>query len=320
MTQMTPRERFRSALLFDYPDKVPLDPGSPRESTLAAWRRQGLSEAADWRTSLMRAVGIDDDALHVSSELDVDFRMVPPFAEKVLEHRDGHYVVQDWMGAITEISDEYDFTYIRSAKDFVTRKWHRFPVESRADWLEKIAWRYNASDPRRFPDDFAAQWEALRDRESVLGLSCNGPFWQLREWCGMEGLCLLMADQPEFVQEMIDVWSDFVSAMLARFLPHVELDYVQISEDMAYKQHSMISPAMTRRFLLPSWRRWVDVVKASGCPIASMDSDGYAAELLPLWIEAGFNCSIPTEVAAGNDIVAYRQQYGRRMAFLGGID
>ena len=55
--------------------------------------------------------------------------MIPTFEEKVLEHKDGHYIVQDWMGAITEISDEFDYTYIRSAKDFVTRKWHRFPVQ-----------------------------------------------------------------------------------------------------------------------------------------------------------------------------------------------
>ncbi len=53
--------------------------------------------------------------------------MNPMFEEKVLEHRDGHYVVQDWMGNVVEISDTFDVTYIRNAVDFVTRKWHRFP-------------------------------------------------------------------------------------------------------------------------------------------------------------------------------------------------
>jgi len=47
--------------------------------------------------------------------------MMPTFEEKVLERRNGHLIIQDWMGAITEISDEYDFTYIRAARDFVTR-------------------------------------------------------------------------------------------------------------------------------------------------------------------------------------------------------
>jgi hypothetical protein len=45
-----------------------------------------------------------------------------------------------------------------------------------------------------------------------------------------------------------------------------------------------------------------------------MHCDGYMAELLSVWIEADFNCCYP-EVAAGNDIVAYRHQYGERIAY-----
>jgi hypothetical protein len=89
---------------------------------------------------------------------------------------------------------------------------------------------------------------------------------------------------------------------------------------LGIRLHSMISPAMTRRFLLPTWDSWVQTIKASSCPIVGVDSDGYMAELMPIWIEAGFNCCFPVEVAAGNDIVAYRRQYGRQMAYVGGID
>jgi hypothetical protein len=51
-----------------------------------------------------------------------------------------------------------------------------------------------------------------------------------------------------------------------------------------------------------------------------VDSDGYIGELLPLFIEAGFDATWPVEVAAGNDLVAYRQRYGQRIAFGSGID
>jgi hypothetical protein len=51
-----------------------------------------------------------------------------------------------------------------------------------------------------------------------------------------------------------------------------------------------------------------------------IDSDGYIGELLLLFIEAGFDATWPVEVAAGNDLVAYRQQYGQRIAFGGGVD
>ncbi len=318
---MTPRERFLTTMHFGRPDKVPLQPGGPRESTLAAWHQQGLPEDVNWYPYLMDLLGIESEATKPRVDPGVSFIMIPTFKEKVLEHRDRHYIVRAWMGAITEISDEYDYTYIRRAKDFVTRKWHRFPVESRADFEEKLKWRYDPQAPSRFPDDFDARCAELRERDYVMTLSFSGPFWQMREWCGMEGLCILMAEQPEFVDEMAAFWTDFMLRTLAPILRHAPPDHVVINEDMAYKMHSMISPKMVRRFLMPAWEQWLAAIKA-GNPetVVDMDSDGYNAELLPLWVEVGFDACSPMEVAAGNDIVAYRRQYGARIAYRGGID
>jgi len=313
------QQRFRASLAFGRPDKLSLLPGDQRESTLAAWHQQGLPQNVDWYPYLMQTLGIDRQLTQPRVSLGVSFQMIPTFEEKVLEHRDGHYIVQNWMGATTEISDRYDYTYLRAPKDFVTRKWHRFPVQNRQDW-EKMKWRYDPHHPGRFPADFDERCEALSDRDYVLRLDINGPFWQLREWCGFEGLCIFLIDEPDFVQEMIEFWSAFVVQVLEPTLNLVEPDYVQIAEDMAYKQHSMISPSMARGFLLPVWEKWVSAMKARGCPVISMDSDGYVAELLPLWVEAGFNCRFPVEVAAGNDIVGYRREYGEQMAYMGGID
>ncbi len=316
---MTPRQRYVETLTFGKPDRIPLEPGWPRESTLAAWHQQGLPERKGFHRALLETVGIEPDVTQPQTAVEVSFRMIPEFEEKVLAHEHGHYLVQDWMGAIVEISDRYDYTYLRHAKDFVTRKWHRFPVQTRADW-ERMKQRYQAQTPGRFPQDFEDRCRALRGRDYVAGISFNGPFWQLREWCGFEGLCLLMADDPEFVQEMCEFWIEFVSQTMAPILARVQLDSVGISEDMAYKEHSMISPEMTRRFLLPAYQRWVGEIKASGCPLIDMDSDGYIADLIPIWIEAGINCCWPVEVAAGNDIVGFRQRFGRDMAYHGGVD
>jgi len=119
---------------------------------------------------------------------------------------------------------------------------------------------------------------------------------------------------------MWEFWSEFVFKTISPILSRVQLDHVVISEDMAYKEHSMISPAMVRRFLLPAYQLWVPAIKASGCPIVELDSDGYIGDLIPIWIEAGINCTVPVEVAAGNDIVDYRRRFGRQMAYHGGID
>ena len=82
----------------------------------------------------------------------------------------------------------------------------------------------------------------------------------------------------------------------------------------------MISPAMVRRFLMPSYERWVPEIKKSGCRIIDMDSDGYIGELIPIWIDSDINVCDPIEVAAHNDIVAFRQQFGKKMAYIGSVD
>ena len=316
---MNHRERFIQTLVFGQPDRIPLNPGEPRESTLEAWHRQGLAPGVDWREQLCKTIGVGRDAFGQNETLDADFRMIPWFEEKVLEHKQGHLIVQDWKGNVCEIADHFDVTYLREPKDFVTRAWLRCPVENREDW-ERMKPRYVAGANERLPAGFAEKCTGLRNREHVLGISLSGPFWQMREWCGFEGLCFLLLDEPDFVAEMAKFWEEFVYAVMARVLEHIVPDVVVINEDMAYKAKAMISPAMAREYCQPSWRRWNEQLKTAGCPVVSVDSDGCVDALIPLWIEAGVNCCEPMEVAAHTDLPALRKQFGRRMAYRGGVD
>ncbi|NLG50363.1 MAG: hypothetical protein GX552_09675 [Chloroflexi bacterium] len=136
----------------------------------------------------------------------------------------------------------------------------------------------------------------------------------------MENLCMMMIEQPAFVQQMADFWQRFTLEVLENALRRMRVDWVHLSEDMAYKAHSMISPAMTRRFLQPTYLAWRELLRSYDVPIYDMDSDGEVSELIPVWIESGINVCDPVEVAAGNDIVAFRQRFGRKMAYIGGID
>ncbi|MCL2775551.1 MAG: hypothetical protein FWD71_19735 [Oscillospiraceae bacterium] len=238
----------------------------------------------------------------------------------MLEHKDGHYIIQDWMGAILEISDKYDYTYIRNAIDFVTRRWIKCPVENRDDW-EEMKKRYDPDTPQRVKEFTPGEVRQINERDSFLSVYINGPFWQLREWLGFENLCMMMLDEPDFVAEMIEFWQDYILRIFKRiFVQGIVLDGVNLSEDMAYKAHSMISPAMTREFLLPVYKKWIAYFKSNGVKIIDMDSDGCIEELIPIWIEAGINVCDPIEVAAHNDIVLYRNTYGEKMAYRGGID
>ena len=316
---MNERERTLAALRFGTPDKVPFTPGGPRESTLKAWHAQGLPDGVNWFAHLLEKLGLAPEPTRPHVNLGVDFRMIPQFEEKVLAHRDGHYVVQDWKGNVCEISDRYDVTYLRHAKDFVTRRWIRCPVAGRDDW-ERMKARYDVDAPGRFCDDFAERCRRAADRDYFLGLALPGAFWQMREWCGFEGLCMMMIDQPDLVDEMAAFWTDFVGQVLGRVLPHVAPDAIGLNEDMAYKAKCMISPAMTRRFVKPTYDRCVALARRCGVPIVDVDSDGCVAELIPIWIESGVNVCDPIEVAAHNDINEFRRLFGHEMAYRGGVD
>ena len=316
---MTPRERYIETLTFGNPDKIPFDPGHGRQSTRARWYKEGLPEGKDPLVEVREILGIEDNPTQPVVDLGVDFRLIPQFEEKVIEHKNGHYICQDWKGNICEISDEFDITYLRNAIDFVTRRWIKCPVENRDDW-EQLKERYNIESAGRFPDDFPERCCKAQNRDRILGVSFSGPFWILREWCGFEGLCMMMIDDPDLVDEMAEFWENFVSEMLGRIFDHITPDCLYISEDMAYKAKAMISMDMTRRFCVPRWKRWSDQGRKAGVPIIDIDSDGYIGELIPLWIESGMNVCDPIEVAAHCDINEFRKQFGNKMGYRGGVD
>jgi len=317
---MTSRDRFLATLLFNSPDKIPLSPGYGRESTRARWYAEGLPrEVKDINEYAYRQAGGTQDWTPGGPGFPINERMIPQFEEKVLEHKPTSQVVQDWKGNICEIGNEFTPEYLRNASDFVTRRWIKCPVETRADW-DDMKRRYRAADPARYPADMAALGLRLAGRTWPVEWRFSGPFWQLREWLGFESLCMMFHDDPEWIREMIHFWQEYVAGMLEEGLRYMTPDEVYLSEDMAYKEHAMISPAMTREFLLPAYQRWGDIIRRHKIPVYSMDSDGHIGELIPIWIEAGINVCDPIEVAAGNDIVAFRKQFGRNMAYRQGVD
>ena len=319
---MNPRERFLAVMRFEKPDRVPFEPGGGRQSTVRNWHQQGLPEhVSDYQAYVRDLLGIESGEPPRPQAVlpGVCTTMIPEFEEKIIEERPDSRIVQDWKGNICEIGKQFDPSFLRGAPDFVTRNWLKCPVESRDDWPD-MRRRYDADQPGRFPEDFTQRCDILRQRNYVSTWAWTGPFWQLREWCGFEGLCMLMVDDPELVQEMVDFWEDFIADMLERALAHYVPDNVMIQEDMAYKEKPMIGPDQCRQFMVKCWTRWGDILRQAGVPIYEVDSDGHVGLLIPVWLECGINSNSPLEVAAGNDLPAYRQQYGTTMAWRGGVD
>ncbi len=299
-----------------------MSPGSGRRSTREAWHAHGLPRdvaAGAIPRYAFEQIGSPFPWPEGGEGFAVNERMIPQFEERIIEVREHTQIVQDWKGNICEIGKEFTVEHLRNAIDFVTRKWIKCPVETRDDW-EAMKARYDSDDPSRLPEDAAARGERLRTRTWPITFHFSGPFWQMREWLGFEGLCTAFYDDPQMIEDMVAFWTDYIARLMENAFVYCVPDEVHVSEDMAYKAFSMISPQMVRTFLFPAWKRWGEIIRNASIPIYAMDSDGYIGELIPIWIDAGINACDPIEVAAHNDIVAFREKFGSRMAFRGGID
>ncbi len=301
---MHTRQRFLGVMLNGSHDRIPLVEWPIRESTLQAWHRQGLTEP------VLQYAGLEP----YEKRVPVRFGHMPSFPIKVLEQDGIRKVWIDAEGATrVDLIDQ-------ATPGFVTRQWLRFPVENRADFLAMTK-RYDAGAAERYPHLWPGITAELNAAAATISLTIPFLFWTVRQWMGMENACLTFCDDPKLMREMLAYITDFVVDVLARLPDDLLIDRVILNEDMAYKGHAMISPAMFRSFLQPHYRRINSYLRdQKKVKVILVDCDGNPGELIPLWLEAGMDGFSPVEIAAGVDPLALRRRYGASLAMMGAID
>ena len=302
---MTPHERFLACMRFQPTDRAPLWEWGPWPSTLRRWQREALGadnnppQYAEYDAKFM---------------CDVDLWMLPRFTEEILAEDEGY---------ITRRTDRGTIERRPRSPDTMSMPEHlEYPVESRADW-EALEPRFDPADANRFPADWPQQCARWRCEGPVLLL--QGPrapslFGFVRELLGPERAFYALYDEPDLVHDMMEFNAEFIASLLPRVLDQAPITSLFFWEDMCYRSGPLISPAMFREFMLPRYRRITDLARSRGIDVIFVDSDGDVTELIPLWLEAGINGIYPMEVAAGNDLVELRREYGRDLLMTGGID
>jgi uroporphyrinogen decarboxylase len=290
-------------------DRLPYSFGGPRASTFAAWRRQGLSEEQqrDFHALCGYDGGMGVGKFYTGP--------IPAFDERVISEEGN---LRTWV-------DSWGVTRIDAIRQptegFATRKYLEFPVKSPADF-EAMKSRFDPHTPERVlpvtdvvptlnPDGYrhnfpgGTHWRDLVDAcnsaDVPVSFALPSLYWTARDWCGFEGLSMMFCDQPALVHEMFEYWTWFLTELLDEALRSLKADMVILSEDMAYKDHAMISPAHMREFMLPRYRRLYEFFKARGLDAVVMDSDGFNGEILDVFCPEALDGVSPVEIAAGND-------------------
>src|ERR1035437_9746060 len=92
-----------------------------------------------------------------------------------------------------------------------------------------------------------------------------------------------------------------------------------IGDDIAYKDRTMVSPAMMDELFFPQLARVCEPLNEAGIKVI-YHTDGYVMTIMDKLIEAGIAGINPIEPLAGNDIAEMKRRWGARCIMVGGMD
>ncbi len=267
----------------------------------AEWQKQGATQAE------LNMVGFDWDYVPLvgcGGHTGMQGGMEPI----ILEENDEYLIQRDELGRTTKLCK--GFATISLPLDY--------PVKDMDSWL-KVKPFYAFSEDR-------IDWDAVdrarnAQQQGVLVMAgIPGGFDTPRQLMGEEEACVAYYTQPELMQDILDTIGDTAYQVFDRIKDKLVIDNLMIHEDMAGKSGSLVGPNLIEKYILPYYRKSMDLLSAHGTKIFSQDSDGNMNTVIDAFLNCGLTMMFPNEPAAGMDMVQTRKKYGRRLALKGGID
>lgn len=303
---MNERRRFLDYMHFEPVDRIPLMEMGIWDETLARWHHEGLPK---WVESLRHL----EDYLNLDRSFNLNWLPIntlvyPLFEPRVVEESENEEIYSDEMGVV----------YRRHKHQRTIPQYLRFPVQNEADY-EKLLPRLNGKDPGRYADDFDEDLHWRRHRGEIIGIHFEAFFGFPRAIMGLENWCIALYDQRSLVRRIIRDRVQFAKDVLARALATGQVDFVQIWEDMAYKNGPLMSPRMVRDLMAPAYEELTSHLRQHGVHLIMVDSDGSIDALMPIWQEAGIDGVHPCEIAAGSDPLSLRSRFPG-CTLMGGLD
>ena len=126
---------------------------------------------------------------------------------------------------------------------------------------------------------------------------------------------------PGWIRDYGRVYTGFYQKHFRYMVDQIGLpDGVWLYEDLGYKNGLFASPRVMESLIFPYYREMVDFFHGFDLPVV-LHTCGSTAEALPLIVEAGFDALHAMErKALNNDPFVFAQEYGDRLAFVGGLD
>lgn len=292
---MNSKQRVLKALSFERPDRIPhFDSYWP--------------EFVDnWRA----AKKLPDDADIIDYyDNDVEY-VIPkeapfPSGVKVLESSGGQKIRRNSWGAAVRTRADAAFSEVLEVA---------LPEKGDLDRLEFESPLLDSRYPALF------EIESLKKKRCVF-IKTGGPYLRTAKLRGSEQWLMDLAEDPQFALELAMKVTRHITAVGLEALRRYDLHETGIwfFDDMGSNLAPMFSPSTFETVFYPCYKWMCEQYRAAGTRHILLHCDGNIEPILDSLVDAGIQAFHPVEPKAGMDVVRLREKYGRKLAFLGGLD
>jgi uroporphyrinogen decarboxylase len=317
---MTSRERMLRALNHQEADRIPIT-DSPWGATVERWWQEGLPgdvAPEEYFGFEMTSFGPDT---------------TPMFPVRVLEETDEYVVETTSTGGVRRNHKDYTTTPeiidypCKNRADWDAIKPRLQPSKDRVDWTgEGLEYADGAYERPRHEPERPAWYKGLdgcrqaRADGKFVCFSAAIGYDKMQSYVATERLLMAVAEEPDWIRDMYETDADLTLAMYDIMIEGgYQFDGAFMYCDLGYRNGLLFSPKHYAQQLHPVFKRVFSFFNERGLPVF-LHSCGNVKELLPYFVDEGLSCLQPLEVKAGMDLVELKQQFGKDLAFMGGID
>jgi uroporphyrinogen decarboxylase len=300
---MNARERVLAAINHEAPDRVPLDFAALDEVWSALLAHLGLPD----RDSLLEYLGAD---LRYIEPIEIIYDRARYIGPPLRTGPEGAWEdiwgvwrrpVRHEHGVYQEIV-RYPCEGVEEPEQLLDREWPR------PDWFDY--------------SDIPGQCRRYHGQYALVGGGWGAVFGDSYRVLGLEHFLESLLLAPDVVREVIRRVEQFYLGVNERIFEAAAgmLDIYYFGNDLGTQRALLMSPATICEFLAPSFRRLVEQAKSYDLKVM-FHSCGAVSEMIPLFIDLGIDVLDPVQAgAAGMDPARLKAEFGRHIAFHGGLD
>ena len=138
------------------------------------------------------------------------------------------------------------------------------------------------------------------------------------EMMGFESFSFSLFENEELVTELNSRLGELVLSMFKYFAQSDTIAAIWYSDDIAYTNSLMVSPAVLDKYFFPWLKKIGDLAKRYNKPLI-YHSDGILFDVMDKIIECGVDAIHPIEPKA-MDLADVKNRYGKKLCLIGNID